>query len=84
MTPDLDTVALEMLADLADQTADECHTACQSLQVLAERLLSNIENIGGDREYNYGLYADLSHAATLLGSTMFKAQAVARHTRAER
>lgn len=71
-----------LLAGLAETTATELAAACQSLQDLAHRLLAHIEDIGGDREYNYALYADLSHAATLTGAAMFKAQTVARHARA--
>ena len=75
-------LALDRLADDADDVSSTMHAAIRQVDDLADRLLAIIEDVGGDREYNYSLYADLKNAAQAVYTIHTKAQTVSRHARA--
>ncbi len=72
---------LERLAVLAEQTADQLHGALNDVQTLRTRMLSLIEEMGGDRTYNWDLQADLGNAETGIWSASQKARTIARNAR---
>lgn len=78
------TTELERLAVLAEHTADQLHETLKSLRELHDRTLSLIEEIGGDREFNWALQADIAHAQNALYATAHKARQIARHARTPR
>lgn len=75
-------LALDRLADDADDVSKTMHAAIRQVDDLADRLLAIIEDVGGDREYNYALYADLKYLIYAVHSIHTKAQTVSRHARA--
>ena len=72
---------LTRLADMAESTADSLHDALCELQVLRHRMLSLIEDLGGDREFNWSLQADLGYAESAIWSASQKARVISRHAR---
>ena len=80
--PDTD-LSLDALADQADEVSTTMHAAIRRIDELADRLLDLIEDVPGDREHNYALYADLKHSAQEAHRIHVKAQTVSRHARAK-
>ena len=78
--PDTD-LSLDVLADHADEVSSAMHAAIRQIDDLADRLLSVIEDVPGDREHNYALYADLTDSAQQAYRIHVKAQTVSRHAR---
>jgi hypothetical protein len=74
--------SLDRLATLAETTADKLHAVIADVQNLRDALISRIDDVGGDREYNWALQADLAHALTAIHSASYKARTVARHAHA--
>ena len=74
-------LALDVLADQADEVSKTLHAAIRQIDYLADRLLTLIEDVGGDREHNYALFADLKHSAQQAYHIHIKAQTVSRHAR---
>lgn len=81
MTDTQAETGLESLAVQAVQTADQLHAAITAVRELRDRMLSHIDDLGGDREFNWSLQADLGNAESILFSTAFKARQVALHAR---
>jgi hypothetical protein len=73
---------LDRLATLAETAADKLHDVIADVQNLRDALLTNIEDVGGDREYNWALQADIGYALTAIYSASYKARTVARHAKA--
>ena len=76
--------SLDRLAEQAETVADKLHVCIAELKTLRERMLAHIEELGGDREYNWALQADIGYAETTVYSASYKARTVARHARAGR
>jgi hypothetical protein len=74
-------LTLDVLADRADEISKVMHASIQRIEDLAGKFLANVEEVGGDREYNYALYADLMHAAQEAHRIHVKVQTVSRHAR---
>jgi len=74
--------SLDRLATQAETVADRLHTCIAELKTLREGMLAHIEELGGDREYNWGLQADIGYAETTAYAISYKARTVARHARA--
>jgi hypothetical protein len=72
---------LERLAQLGELTADQLHACLDQLKTLRERMLLHIEDLGGDREHNWDLQADLARAVDAVYFASIKARVVARHAR---
>lgn len=81
--PDID-LSLDVLADQADDVSRAMHAAIRQIDDLADRLLGLIEDVPGDREHNYALYADLKDGAQQAYRIHVKAQTVSRHARGEK
>lgn len=73
--------ALTSIADRAEAIADALHAQLGELQRLCDSLPSHIEDLGGDRSYNWSLNADLGYAQTALHTLSVKTRTVARHAR---
>jgi hypothetical protein len=73
---------LALLAAQADTAAATLTSALEELKTLRTYLLASIERIGGDREYNWDLQADLGNAETAIWAASQKARTVSRHARA--
>lgn len=76
---DIDT-QLRYLAEKAEEVADTLHRAINDVNYLGDRLLAVIEEIGGDREYNYDLYSDIKHSVNAVYLVSIKARTILRHT----
>jgi hypothetical protein len=74
---------LEALAVQAEVVADGLHQMIGELRSLTDRMLSLelIDDMGGDRAYNWALHADLAYAQNAVYSTSVKARQVSRHAR---
>jgi hypothetical protein len=74
---------LETLAVQAEAVADGLHRMIGELRDLADRMLSLelIDDMGGDRGYNWSLQSDLAGAQGFVYSTSVKARQVSRHAR---
>jgi hypothetical protein len=75
-------VALAMLAEQGETVADKLHAVIADVQNLRDALITNIDEVGGDREYNWALQADIGDALTAIYSASYKARTVARHAKA--
>lgn len=73
--------ALTSIAERAEAIADALHAQLAELQRLCDSLPSHIDDLGGDRAYNWSLNADLGYAQTALHSLSVKTRAVASHAR---
>lgn len=78
------TTELERLAVLAATTADQLHESIKALRELHDRMMLLIEEIGGDREFNWSLQADIAYAQNTLYSTAHKARTISLHARTPR
>ena len=74
---------LEALAVQAVTVADGLQQMIGELRDLTDRMLSLelIDDMGGDRAYNWELQADLANAQGFVYSTSAKARQVSRHAR---
>lgn len=73
--------ALTSLAARAEAIADALHAQLGELQRLCDTLPSHIDDLAGDRAYNWSLNADLGYAQTALHALSVKTRTVARHAR---
>ena len=74
--------SLDRLATQAETVADRLHVCIAELKTLRDSMLAHIEEMGGDREYNWDLQADIGYAETAVYTISYKARTVARHARA--
>jgi hypothetical protein len=73
---------LDNLIAQAETTADKLHAVIADVQTLRDTLLDHIDDLGGDREYNWALQADLANALSAIYAASYKARTVARHANA--
>lgn len=73
--------ALTSIADQAEAIADALHAQLGELQRLCDSLPAHLDDLGGDRAYNWSLNADLGYAQTALHTLAVKTRTVASHAR---
>lgn len=73
------TLPLKLLAEQAIAAAQALDSALEAVQGLRSHMLAHIDELSGDREFNWQLQADLGNAESAVFSTAYKARTVARH-----
>lgn len=73
---------LTALAEQADQANTELLAVLDKIQRLRSATLVLIEDLGGDRQFNWALQADLGYGESQIYALSGKARTVASHARA--